>query len=89
MGGDLLIIIFFFKETIAMHINVNDKTVEVFSGACVRDVLRKYSKITWTQMQKGSKAVFDGRGHEVALDGELSEGARLLIRRVRRQEPRS
>jgi len=40
-------------------------------------------------VQKGSKAVFDGRGHEVALDGELSEGARLLIRRVRRQEPRS
>ena len=72
-----------------MKIKVNQQVVEIFSGARVMDVLRKYSAITWKQVQKGSKAVFDGRGHEVALDGELSEGARLLIRRVRRQEPRS
>jgi hypothetical protein len=65
-----------------MQIKVNDKAVEVFSGACVRDALRVYSKITWTQVQKGSKAVFDGHGHEVALDGELSDGARLIVKRA-------
>jgi len=70
-----------------MHIKVNGKTVEIFSGACVRDVLRKYSQITWTQIQKGSKAVFDGRGHEVGLEGGLSEGARLIVKRVVRTEP--
>jgi len=75
-------IISFAKEFKVMHINVNDKTVEIFSGACVKDVLRKYSKITWTQVQKGSKAVFDGHGHEVALDGELSDGARLIVKRA-------
>jgi len=72
-----------------MNIKVNDRMVEVFSGACVRDVLRKYSPLTWKQVQKGSKAVFDGRGHEVGLDGELSEGARLRVKRVARPEART
>jgi hypothetical protein len=69
-----------------MHIKVNHKTVEIFSGACVRDALRKYSALTWKQIQKGSKAVFDGHGHEIGLDGELAEGARLLVKRVARPE---
>jgi hypothetical protein len=72
-----------------MQIKVNDRTVEIFSGACVRDVLRKYSRITWKQIQKGSKAVFDRHGHDIALGGELSEGARLLVKRVGRPEHRS
>ena len=72
-----------------MHIKVNHKTVEIFSGARVADVLRKYSAITWKQVEKGSKAVCDGHGHEVGLDGELGEGAQLYIKRVPRAEPRS
>jgi len=72
-----------------MQIKVNDKTIEIFSGACVRDVLRKYSKLTWTQVQKGSKMVCDGHGHQIGLDGELSDGVRLTVTRVRRTEPRS
>jgi hypothetical protein len=70
-----------------MQIKVNDRTVEIFSGACVRDVLRKYSRITWKQVQKGTKAVFDRHGHDVALGGELSEGALLVVKRVERAEP--
>jgi hypothetical protein len=69
-----------------MQIKVNDREIEIFSGARVRDVLRKYSKITWTQIQKGSKAVFDRHGHEIALDGELSAGVRLFVKRVVRTE---
>ncbi len=72
-----------------MHIKVNDKTIEIFSGACVKDALRKYSRITWTQIQKGSKAVFDGLGHEVGLEGELSDGVRLVVKRVAPPESRS
>ncbi len=63
-----------------MHIKVNDKTVEIFSGARVADVLRKYSKISWKQVQNGRKAVLDGHGHEVALSGELSGGEKLLVK---------
>lgn len=71
-----------------MHIKVNRMTVEIFSGARVKDVLRKYSAITWKQVQKNKKAVFDSHGHEVALDGELSEGAELFVRKVEPAEPR-
>ena len=63
-----------------MNINVNGKEVEIFSGARVADVLRKYSKISWKQVQNGRKAVLDGHGHEVALDGELNGGERLLVK---------
>jgi len=28
-----------------MQIKVNDQVIEIFSGACVKDVLRKYSRI--------------------------------------------
>ncbi len=72
-----------------MQIKVNDRTVEIFSGACVRDVLRKYSQVTWKQVQKGSKAVFDGHGHEIGLDGGLADGARLRVKRVSPAGPRS
>jgi hypothetical protein len=71
-----------------MQIKVNGRTIEIFSGARVRDVLRQYSQLTWTQVQKGSKAVCDGHGHELGLDGELGDGARLLVRRVRRAQVR-
>jgi hypothetical protein len=72
-----------------MQIKVNGRTVEIFSGACVRDALRKYSQVTWKQVQNGSKAVFDDHGHEIGLDGELSAGARLLVKRVLPTEPRT
>ena len=72
-----------------MQIKVNDKTVEIFSGACVRDALRKYSPVTWKQVQNGSKAVYDDHGHEVGLDGALAEGARILVKRVARAGGRS
>jgi hypothetical protein len=72
-----------------MQIKVNGRTVEIFSGACVRDALRKYSQVTWKQVQKGSKAVFDGHGHGIGLDGELADGAQLLVKRVLPTGPRS
>lgn len=72
-----------------MQIKVNGRTVKIFSGACVRDVLRKYSQVTWKQVQKGSKAVFDGHGHEIGLDGGLADGARLRVKRVLPAGPRS
>lgn len=72
-----------------MQIKVNGRRVEIFSGACVRDALRKYSPVTWKQIQNGSKAVFDDHGHEIGLDGALAAGARIRVRRVARPESRS
>ena len=65
-----------------MQIKVNDKAVEIFSGACVKDVLRKFSRSEWKQVQKNKKTVFDRHGHEVALDGELSGGEEFFIKSV-------
>ncbi|MCK7474291.1 MAG: hypothetical protein MZV49_13630 [Rhodopseudomonas palustris] len=57
---------------------MNDKAVEIFSGARVRGrPAQVLPRSTWTRVQKGSKAVFDGHGHEVGLDGELSDGEKL------------
>ena len=72
-----------------MQIKVNEKPVEIFAGARVRDVLRKYSKVTWTQVQRGSKKACDGHGHEIGLDGELADGARIVITRARRAGSRT
>ncbi len=69
-----------------MKIKVNGRLIEIFSGARVADVLRKYSSISWKQVQNGYKAVFDGHGHEVALDGELSGGEGLFVKIIKREK---
>ncbi len=63
-----------------MKIKVNDKAIEIFSGARVADVLRKYSKISWKQVQNGYKKVCDCHGHEIGHDGELNGGEALFVR---------
>ena len=72
-----------------MQVKVNGRTVEIFSGARVRDAVRKSSPAAWALVRKKEKAVFDRHGHEVGLDGELSGGEELFIRSVGPAEPRS
>jgi sulfur carrier protein ThiS len=75
-------LIFLAKEINTMQIKVNDQTIEIFSGACVKDVLRKYSRSEWKLVQKNEKKVCDRHGHEVSLDGELSGGEEFFIKSV-------
>lgn len=63
-----------------MQIKVNGRAIEIFSGACVKDALRKYSRGEWKLVQKNKKMVCDIHGHEVGLDGELNGGEELLIK---------
>jgi hypothetical protein len=72
-----------------MQIKVNGRTVEVFAGARVRDVVRKYSRDEWALVKSGRKAVTDGRGHEVGWDGELSGGEELFLKPAAPAEPRA
>jgi sulfur carrier protein ThiS len=72
-----------------MQIKVNGQEVEIFAGARVRDVLRKYSRNEWTLVRKKEKTVCDGHGHEVGLDGELSGGEELVITAAAASGPRS
>jgi sulfur carrier protein ThiS len=64
-----------------MQIKVNGETVEIFSGARVKDVLRKYSRPELKRVQADEKMVCDRHGHEVALEGELSGGEELVVKK--------
>lgn len=72
-----------------MHVKVNGKTIEVFSGARVMDALRRYSRAEWKQVQANKKKVYDVHGHEVAPDGELGGGEELFIRACPPEETRT
>lgn len=65
-----------------MQIKVNDQAIEIFSGAKIRDVLRKYSSSELKLVQKNEKKVCDRHGHEVAIDGELSGDEEFFIKSV-------
>jgi len=71
-----------------MHVKVNGKTIEIFSGARVMDALRRYSPAAWKQVQANKKKVYDVHGHEVAPDGELGGGEELFIRACPPEETR-
>ena len=73
----------FYRDGVTnMQIKVNDQAIEFFSGACVKDVLRKYSSSECKLVQKNEKKVCDRHGHEVGLDGELSGGEEFFIKSV-------
>lgn len=72
-----------------MQIKVNDQWVEIFAGARVKDVLRKFSRTEWSLVRKKQKKVTDPYGHEVDPDGELNGGEQLLLEACTPKEPRS
>lgn len=72
-----------------MQITVNGRTIEVFSGAKVEDALRRYSAREWARVRKGMRTVSDAHGHEVGLDGELSDGQALITSARVPKEPQT
>jgi len=72
-----------------MQIKVNGETVEIFSGARVKDALRKHSRPELKQVQGNKKMVCDRYGHELDLEGELSGGEELVVKKRPAPEPRS
>jgi hypothetical protein len=56
---------------------MNDKKIEIFAGARVRDVLLKYSQEKYQDALCGKTIVIDKNKNQVDLDGEVSEGQRL------------
>ena len=62
-----------------MTVRMNDKIIEIFTGATVKDVLLKYSKKKYQSALKGKMIVVDENNNPVELNGEVSEGQRLYI----------
>jgi sulfur carrier protein ThiS len=74
---------------VTLQIKVNEQTIEIFAGARVEDVLRKYSRSEWMLVRKKEKKVSDRYGHEVGLDGELIGGEELMTSARVPEEPHS
>lgn len=60
-----------------MNVHINDKVIEIFEGARVRDVVLKYSQKEYQSALGGKTIIIDKNDNPVDLDGEVSEGQRL------------
>ncbi len=63
-----------------MKVKVNDREIEIFNGALVRDALLKYSKEEYKFIRDNEKIVVDKRNNKRFLSGELSAGETLYIK---------
>lgn len=62
-----------------MTVYVNGEAVKIFEGAKVRDAAFAYARMAEREEYYLLPAVQDGLGHEVAWEGELTEGAHLRV----------
>lgn len=62
-----------------MKILVNDTEIEIFSGAKVKDALRKFSESLYGEVKKGNSEVKDKWNNCLELNGELCAGQRLFV----------
>ncbi len=60
-----------------MKIKINDQSVEIFDGAKIGDILRKFSPSEWKAVESGRKKIVDQHGNNVSLNGELSGGEKF------------
>lgn len=63
-----------------MKVKVNDREIEIFNGALVRDALLKYSKEEYKFIRNNEKIVVDRHNNKRFLSGELSTGETLFIK---------
>jgi hypothetical protein len=64
-----------------MKVIVNDKEITVFRGARVRDVVLSFDK---NIMRKISLyEIRDRYGNQTDIDGELQEGSKLSIKKIK------
>lgn len=63
-----------------MRIKINGKTISLFSGATAADAVRKHLLATGRESRlRRIPPIRDRFGHDVAPDGELSEGDELTF----------
>lgn len=62
-----------------MKVYINERAIEIFEGARVIDALHVFSVEEGFELPKSLPPVFDQYGNEVALDGMLSDGDKLMM----------
>ena len=66
-----------------MIVFINDKELEIFMGARVQDAILAYSQKSFNLVQQGKMAIFDRFGNLTDLDGSLTNGQRLTLKRIK------
>lgn len=62
-----------------MNVFINQKKIEIFTGACVKDAVLAYDKKAWQLLLSGKLAAYDQYGNSVEPDGALSENQSLTL----------
>ncbi len=63
-----------------MIVTINNREIEVFAGAKVKNALSKYAQKEYRAVAAGEKKIVDKNGNPVDLDGALSEGSKLFVK---------
>jgi hypothetical protein len=66
-----------------MIVFINNRKVEIFSGATVADAVRIYSGRSSKLLHNKKFRVFDRFGNQTETDGELSEGQKLFLKKTK------
>lgn len=64
-----------------MQVFLNDKSIVIFEGARVRDLVLSYSMQLWKEIAHDkTQIIVDRRGNVVSLDGALIENQKFYTR---------
>lgn len=64
-----------------MIVFLNDRQLELFEGARVKDAVLKYSKEKYRSTRAGETVVTDKYDNEIDPEGELSDDQRLYLKK--------
>lgn len=62
-----------------MIVYLNDRQLEIFEGARVKDAVLKFAKEKYRAVNAGETIVMDKHNNPVEPDGELSDDQRLYL----------
>jgi hypothetical protein len=68
-------------ESRKIKVYLNEKPVHVFRGMKVKHLLTKDMK---KAVRNGDKAIFDEEGNERGLEGSLTEGEKLYVKKQKK-----
>ena len=63
-----------------MRVYINQKEIEIFVGASVKDAVLAFDKTAWKLYLKGKLAVYDGYGNSIDPDGALTANQSLILK---------
>jgi hypothetical protein len=69
-------------KTIVLKVYINSKELQIFEGARLQDAVLLYSKDEYQRLLREEIELLDCRGNGMDIDGQLWDGASLLIKTI-------